>query len=78
MTLPSLLRRSVVKTGKANWKAARTKFAVNDDVSGVIGHFSTVNGRKFGNDIADVHRVTAAAFGQKVTLLNAHFFFFME
>jgi hypothetical protein len=59
--VPPLLRSSVVKTGKAYRKATRTKFAVDDDVSGIICHFGAVNGRKFGNDIADMNWITAAA-----------------
>jgi hypothetical protein len=78
MTLPSLTCSSVVKTGKAYWEPARTKFAVHDNVSSGIGHFGAVGCRKFGNNIANVHRVAAAAFGQKIALFNPYFFFFME
>jgi hypothetical protein len=59
--VPPLLRSSVVKTGKAYRKATRTKFAVDDNVPRVIGHFGAVNGGEFGNDIADMNRITAAA-----------------
>ena len=72
------LWRLIVEADQTDRKSPAAKFAIDDDIACLIGHFRAILGRKFGDDVADMTGIATATLGHQLGRFDADFVFFVE